>query len=172
LPNEANPAGGSGFGDLFGLDALSFRIGPGITLPLFDFGLTENRIKASESQFQQALDGYRMAVWQAIEEVENADSQLLFSLQRAQFLKQSANAYEAALDIARIRYQEGESGFQTVLDTQRAVVLQQQNLAVEQGNIALAQINLFKALGGGWWSSDSQPEPSPLVNESLKTPQK
>jgi outer membrane protein TolC len=155
LPNEANPLAGSGFGDLFGLDALSFRVGPNISLPLFDFGLREHQAKAAESQFQQALDGYRMAVWQAIEEVENADSQLLFSLQRVGYLQQSAEAYEKALHIAKIRYQEGESGFQAVLDTQRAVVMQHQNLAAELGNIALAQINLFKALGGSWWSDAS-----------------
>lgn len=156
LPNEASPTGSSDLGDLFGSDALSFRIGPSISLPLFDFGLRANQVKAAESQFQQALDAYRLTVWQAIEEVENADSQLVHTLQRVKFLQQSAAAYEKAQLIAQIQYREGESGFQSVLDTQRAVVLQQQNLASEQGNIALAQINLFKALGGSWWSDASE----------------
>lgn len=150
LPNEANPTGGSNFSDLFDASALSFKVGPSISFPLLDFGRTENQAKSAESQYTQALDGYRMTVWKAIEEVENAKVQLAQTEQRVVYLQSSAQAFDKALKIAQIQYREGETSFQSVLDSMRASVRQQQNVAMELGNIAIAQINLFKALGGGW----------------------
>lgn len=52
--------------------------------------------------------------------------------------------------LANIQYEQGLIDFQRVLDSQRALVLQQDTLAESRGNVALNLIALYKALGGGW----------------------
>ncbi|MET0091722.1 MAG: hypothetical protein ABW068_17200, partial [Candidatus Thiodiazotropha sp.] len=61
-----------------------------------------------------------------------------------------AAAAERSLEIATKRYREGYSGFQRVLDAQRAVATQADRELTNQGSHISAVIALYKALGGGW----------------------
>jgi outer membrane protein TolC len=55
------------------------------------------------------------------------------------------------------RQKEGTIDFLTVLDAQRTLADTQADLAASDARIAFAQIDLFKALGGGWQQT-AQPQ--------------
>jgi hypothetical protein len=71
-----------------------------------------------------------------------------------------------------LQYQQGFTDYQRVLDTQRALVLQQDNLAESRGKVALNLIAVYKALGGGWQTrlqADQgmvMDQPTPVGNEA------
>ncbi|MCP4813900.1 MAG: TolC family protein [Planctomycetaceae bacterium] len=53
-------------------------------------------------------------------------------------------------ELSTLRYREGFSDYQRVLDAQQALFTQQQRLATNEANTTRSLIALFKALGGGW----------------------
>ncbi len=66
------------------------------------------------------------------------------------FRKQSADAAFRASELANIQYREGAVDFQRVIDSERSLVLQQEQWTQARGDIALNLIAMYKALGGGW----------------------
>jgi hypothetical protein len=56
----------------------------------------------------------------------------------------------AAAQVGVRQYKAGTIPFNTVFNLETTQVLQQDNLALAQGNIALNLINVYRYLGGGW----------------------
>lgn len=73
------------------------------------------------------------------------------------FLEQSASAASRASEVASIQYREGAVDFQRVIDSERTMVLRQQEWTRARGDIALNLIAIYKALGGGWSLREGQP---------------
>ena len=65
-------------------------------------------------------------------------------------LAESVANYKLSVDISLIQYREGEVGYQRVVDTQRFLTQEEDNLASTTGSIAINLIAMYKALGGGW----------------------
>jgi len=59
-------------------------------------------------------------------------------------------ASETALNLAQIQYKAGLADFLTVLDSERTLASNQDQLAQSQVNVITNLISLYKALGGGW----------------------
>ena len=69
---------------------------------------------------------------------------------------QAAQAERARL--SQLRYDNGSSAFLDVLDAQRALFATQQALARTQLAQRQNQVELYKALGGGWVPAPQVPE--------------
>ena len=54
------------------------------------------------------------------------------------------------MELAEQRYASGLTDFLTVLDSQRTLQDLDDRLASSTGDLAAAQAQLYKALGGGW----------------------
>ena len=54
------------------------------------------------------------------------------------------------MTIALVQYREGAVDYQRVLDAQRSLLVEQQNLTRLRADVAPNLIALYKALGGGW----------------------
>jgi len=52
----------------------------------------------------------------------------------------------------------GLTDFQNVLDTQRSLFTQQDELATAEGRVVQDLIAIYKAVGGGWAEDAEQPE--------------
>ena len=88
----------------------------------------------------------------AFAEVNNSlDAITRYQEQLTELLAQQDVARET-LRIAQNRYRNGYSSYLDVLDAQHAVLGPDQRGA-GQNNLLLAQIDLYKALGGGWVSA-------------------
>ena len=85
----------------------------------------------------------------AFAEVNNSlDAITRYQEQLSELLAQQEVA--ETLRIAQNRYRNGYSSYLDVLDAQRTLYSVQTNVVQVKNNLLLAQIDLYKALGGGW----------------------
>ncbi|MBN1591372.1 MAG: TolC family protein, partial [Pirellulales bacterium] len=78
-----------------------------------------------------------------------------------------ANEVEAsrrAVVLSQQRYIGGDVDFQRVLDSQRALLNSEEQLASTEANVTTSVIRLYRALGGGW-QPPGTPSTVPPVNE-------
>jgi outer membrane protein TolC len=79
------------------------------------------------------------------------------SQQESRFRGEAATASKKSTEIANIQYREGAVDFQRVIDSERSLVVQQDQWTDARGSIALNLIAMYKALGGGWESRAGDP---------------
>lgn len=140
--------------------------GPGITWNLFDHGRIENNVRVQDARLQQLIEQYQNTVLSAAREIDDAAISVVKTLEQMAIFEESVAASERALSLANTRYREGYSGFQRVLDAQRAMFTQAEQELVNKGNHINAIVNLYKALGGGWVGT---PLDQLLPNETRNT---
>jgi outer membrane protein, multidrug efflux system len=121
-----------------------------ITAPIFDAGRIRANIAVQDAKLEQARLAYRSTVLKALEEVENALAGVANADERRLRLERAAASAQDTLLIARQRYSSGLTDFLSVLDSQRTMLNLEDELASSAGALATAQIQLYKALGGGW----------------------
>ncbi|MGE8235283.1 MAG: efflux transporter outer membrane subunit [Stenotrophomonas indicatrix] len=136
--------------DLDGWNAHRFSIGPSISLPIFQGGRLKANLALSRLQQQQAALQFRRTVLQAWHEVDDAIDGYAAEQQRAAQLHVAVDESETALGAARRQYQAGVVDMLDVLSTQRIALDNQAALANSQATTAIARVELYRALGGGW----------------------
>ena len=87
---------------------------------------------------------------EAQREVEDALIGFIRAQEQVGYLQDSVKAAQRSVDLALIQYRDGVADYQRVLDTQQALVAQQDLLSATQGDIATNLIAMYRALGGGW----------------------
>lgn len=157
-----------------GLEALTFSdLGDGaqtrsllgaVTAPIFQSGRITANIAIQDALLEQARLGYEAAVLAALEEVETALIDVANAQARRAQLALAVDAARVAFAIAEQRYATGLADFQSVLDSQRTLLGLEDQLAAGTGELATAQVRLYKALGGGW-----SPEPPPAAPSAATT---
>jgi NodT family efflux transporter outer membrane factor (OMF) lipoprotein len=136
-----------------------WRFGPAFSWPLFAGGRIRRNIEVQSALQEQKLLQYRGVVLAALAEVENALTAYVEELRRRQDLGEAAQAARAAAGLARNKYQAGLQDFSTVLDAQRSQSSFDDQLAQSQGAVSADLVRLYKALGGGWRISATEPAP-------------
>jgi NodT family efflux transporter outer membrane factor (OMF) lipoprotein len=126
----------------------------GISWPIFQGGAIRNNIKVQSALQEQALLDYETAIYEAVEEVENALYALAREHERIKNLEVAAGSARDAADVALQQYEAGLADFENVLETQRSLTNFQDQLAQSRGSAALDLVSLYKALGGGWDFND------------------
>lgn len=140
--------------DLDGWNAHRFSIGPAISLPIFQGGRLKANLAVSRLQQQQAALQFQRTVLQAWHEVDDAIDGYAAEQQRGAALQVAVDQSERALDAARRQYQAGVVDMLDVLTTQRIALDNQAALANSQATAAMARVDLYRALGGGWRDAD------------------
>ncbi|WP_032452661.1 efflux transporter outer membrane subunit, partial [Klebsiella quasipneumoniae] len=130
-----------------------WSIGGSILAPLLNRQALNAQVDVSMAQRNQALYSYEKTVRGAFKEVNDSlDAISRFGEQLTELQGQEAVA-EETLRIAQNRYRNGYSSYLDVLDAQRTLFSTQLSVVQVKNNLLLAQIDLYRALGGGW--SDS-----------------
>ena len=137
-------------GDLTESESARYAIGAGIRWTPFDFGAIRSRIRASEARAQQSLASFEQTVAVALEETEGAFSSYTRTAQRAGRLEVAARHADAAAVLARARFEAGVTDFLAVLDAEREVLGNRDQLVQAQVGTATALVNVYRAIGGGW----------------------
>lgn len=150
--------------DLLDSANVAWSFGPAFNWNLFDGGRVRGRIRVEEAEVEEALASYEGAVLAALEDVENALTFYLEERIRRDALTRSVEAAERSVQLVRELYRSGLTDFQNVLDTERFLFQQQDQLAASEGQVVQNLINLYRALGGGW-----QPEPEAEPDQSEVT---
>jgi multidrug efflux system outer membrane protein len=136
--------------DVGNWDSRAWSFGPAFRWNLFDGNRIRSNIRIQESRAQQALIGYEQTVLLALEEVEDAMVALAEERQRLEALQRSVTAAQKSVELVLSLYRNGLTDFQNVLDTQRALAVQEDQLAQSAGLVAKNLVALYIALGGGW----------------------
>ncbi|HZE91349.1 MAG TPA: efflux transporter outer membrane subunit [Rhizobacter sp.] len=134
-----------------GSDIYSF--GPNISWAFLNLGRVRAGIQASKARTDAALALYEQTVLRALEETEGA----LIGFNRAEArkvsLQSAAEQSEIAARLARERFDAGVTDFLTVLDAERRLLEDQNQLVQGQTAAAVSLVAVYKALGGGWKSA-------------------
>lgn len=141
-----------GFGDYFGQGPLRWMLGPLLSWSFPNQAHVRAQIDRSKSEAQEALARFDGAVLQALAETETALSDYARELDRHTSLEAARDEAERAANIVRARQREGQVDSLSLLDAERTFADAQADLAAADTRIADKQIDLFRALGGGWSS--------------------
>lgn len=127
-----------------------WSIGGSVLAPILNREALTAQVDASMAARNQALFNYEKVVRNAFSEVNNdLDAIARYKEQLAELQKQEQVVSEA-LHIASNRYQNGYASYLDELDAQRTLFSTQLNLVQVKNNLLQAQIDLYRALGGGW----------------------
>ncbi|ONG10773.1 hypothetical protein BXT92_09205 [Klebsiella pneumoniae] len=130
-----------------------WSLGGSILAPLLNRQALNAQVDVSMAQRNQALYSYEKTVRSAFKEVNDSlDAISRYGEQLSELQEQETVAQET-LRIAQNRYRNGYSSYLDVLDAQRTLFSTQLSVVQVKNNLLLAQIDLYRALGGGW--SDS-----------------
>jgi len=130
-----------------------FAVGPGISLPLFNGGRIRSNIALQTSRQRGALISYQSAVLNALEEVQNALVRYSREQERRDRLHQAVQQSQLAVDLSAEQYRAGLVDFLSVLDAQRGLYANEDQLVQSQTSVTANLIALYRALGGGWGAS-------------------
>ena len=72
------------------------------------------------------------------------------AMEQDDILQRTVESAQRSNELSMLRYKEGFSDYQRVLDAQQSLFGQQSRYINNRGAAVLAVVDLYKALGGGW----------------------
>ena len=135
--------------DLFSSSAFGWSFGPTISLPIFDAGLRRANYEVAVIAQKQALSAYEKTIQTAFKEVNDVLATRATIGQQLQTQYRLQKNYQDTYRIAHARFRSGLDNYLNVLDAERSLFANQQEiLSLEQRQI-ISQIELYRVLGGG-----------------------
>ncbi|MBV8501237.1 MAG: efflux transporter outer membrane subunit [Paucibacter sp.] len=127
----------------------SFGFGSLLSWHIPDAG-AKARVKMAEADAQAALAQFDGVVLQAMSETETALSRYRHDLERQASLHEARDQAAALADQQKRFVEAGRHPYASSLDAQRTLANAEATLASNDEQLALDQVRLFLALGGGW----------------------
>ena len=127
-----------------------YGVGPGVSLPLFNGGRIRSNIAVQTSRQRGALISYQSAILNSLEEVQNALVSYSQEQERHDRLNQAVQQSQLAVDLATEQYRAGLVDFLAVLDAQRELYANEDQLVQSETSVTTNLVSLYRALGGGW----------------------
>ncbi|MCI3205219.1 MULTISPECIES: efflux transporter outer membrane subunit [Pandoraea] len=137
-----------------------WTVGPMISWSLPTNGV-RSHIKGMEAGADAALAHFDGVVLKAVQEARTSLSAYTRELQRDDALRDARDKSRDAAEQNHKLYRAGRAPYLTSLDAERTHASAEAALAASETQVAMDQVNLFLALGGGW-----QKHTSPVGNES------
>ncbi|MYM23846.1 efflux transporter outer membrane subunit [Duganella sp. FT135W] len=141
---------------LFDSGSRAWSFLPQISLPLFDGGRNQANLGAVKADRDIAVAQYDKTIQVAFREVADALAGRATLGEELRAVQAQEAAEQVRYNLARQRYDGGQSSYLEYLDAQRSLfAVQQQTIRTslaERQN----RIGLYKALGGGWSTAGSQ----------------
>ena len=127
-----------------------WSIGGSILAPLLNRETLNAQVDVAMSQRNQALYAYEKTVRNAFKEVNDSIDAIQRLGEQLTELQEQEHVAEEALRIAQNRYRNGYSSYLDELDAQRTLFSTQLNVVQVKNDLLLAQVDLYRSLGGGW----------------------
>ncbi len=144
-------------GDLLGSGTSIWNLAANLLQPIFQGGRARRDVQAAEARERQALAAYVKAVQSAFAEVEDAlVARSTGSAVRAA-LERNVAALTRARELARLRYEEGETSYLELHDAERSLFRSELELESSRRDEVEALLALVRALGGGWDAPATEP---------------
>jgi outer membrane protein, multidrug efflux system len=135
---------------LFSPGAQIWSIALGALGPIIDWGRYQARTEQAEARARQAALSYEKTAQTAFREVSDALSNVRYSAEAEQDLRDRVDQARNALRLSTLRYESGYSAYLEVLDAQRTLNDAQLALVRNRQQYLAFTVDLMNALGGGW----------------------
>lgn len=123
-------------------------LGAGLTLPFLQWNTARLTVAVSQTQYEEAVVGFRQSLYTALSEVENALSSRAQLRAESEKLALALQEAQRAERLSEVRYRAGATALQPVLDAKDRRRTAEVSLAQNRLNQLNATMTLYKALGG------------------------
>ena len=144
--------------NLLSPESLLWNVGGSFFYSIFNRSKIKASISIEETKAEMALNNYKKTVLNAIAEVNtNLD---FYKSEKIKFsyLEKAYSLSQESVHLANLRYENGLSSFQEVLDSQRQLFLSEEALSQSKTSSSLYYIKIHKALGLGWNTQNDKKE--------------
>ncbi|MGU0934968.1 multidrug efflux RND transporter outer membrane channel subunit OprM [Pseudomonas aeruginosa] len=135
---------------LFDAGSGSWLFQPSINLPIFTAGSLRASLDYAKIQKDINVAQYEKAIQTAFQEVADGLAARGTFTEQLQAQRDLVKASDEYYQLADKRYRTGVDNYLTLLDAQRSLFTAQQQLITDRLNQLTSEVNLYKALGGGW----------------------
>ena len=132
---------------------------PQINLPIFNAGALSASLDYSKIQKDITVAQYEKSIQTAFQEVSDGLAARQTFNQQLQAQRDLVDTNQTYYRLAERRYRIGVDSNLTFLDAQRQLFSSQQSLITDRLSQLVSEVNLYKALGGGWNAQTAQNEP-------------
>ncbi|MBP8185463.1 MAG: AdeC/AdeK/OprM family multidrug efflux complex outer membrane factor [Pseudomonas sp.] len=144
---------------LFNAGSGTWLFQPQINLPIFNAGSLNASLDYAKIQKDIRVAQYQQSIQIAFKEVADGLAARQTYQQQLQAQRDLVSANQDYYRLAQRRYLIGVDSSLTFLVAQRALFSAQQGLIVERLAQLVSEVNLYKALGGGWQEQDAVSAP-------------
>ena len=146
-------------GGLFGPGSFIGNILAGLTQPLLNRGLNDQRLRVARAQQQQAALSFQNTLLRAGEEVSNALFSYDMAREKAAVRQHQIAALLQAVDFTKalLRY-TSDTNYVDVLTAEQSLLSAQINAVNDRLQQLQAVVALYRALGGGWRTQAARPQ--------------
>jgi len=138
---------------LFNWNSRAWSLGPSLSLPIFAGGRNRANYRRSKAVFEESAANYRQQVLVAFSEVEDSLSGIRHLADQSSAQRRAVTSAHRAAALATDRYRSGIVSYIEVVDAEREALQAERDDARLAGQRLIADVQLIKALGGGWNNS-------------------
>jgi multidrug efflux system outer membrane protein len=138
---------------LLNVQSTFWAVGANVAESIFTGGSRRAQVQFAKAGYDASVASYRDTVLNAFREVQDDVTGLTVLDQAKQSQQQAVDSARRTLDIATSRYVGGLVNYLDVVNAQQNLLVNEQELAVIQGQKLVTSVLLVKALGGGWDAS-------------------
>ncbi|WP_248794517.1 AdeC/AdeK/OprM family multidrug efflux complex outer membrane factor [Pseudomonas sp. MWU13-2105] len=146
-------------GGLFKGGSGTWSFAPSINIPIFNAGSLKASLDYSKIQKDISVANYEKAIQTGFQEVSDGLAARQTFNQQLQAQRDLVAANQDYYRLAERRYRIGVDSNLTFLDAQRSLFSAQQSLISDRLSQLTSEVNLYKALGGGWYEQSAQARP-------------
>ncbi|WP_067065071.1 efflux transporter outer membrane subunit [Roseateles chitosanitabidus] len=139
-----------GLDELFKSGSRQYGAGPALHLPIFDSGRLRANLRGSAAEQDAAIASYNAAVLDAVRDASDQVATLQSLRQQQQQQDALAANADSQFALADQRHRAGLTGRIAVLNAHQSQLLQQRAQIDLHAQTVDAQVNLMRALGGGY----------------------
>ncbi|OHC73988.1 MAG: hypothetical protein A3G18_10650 [Rhodospirillales bacterium RIFCSPLOWO2_12_FULL_58_28] len=137
-------------------ESLYYNLAVSITQAIFDAGKRESQVDFAKARHEVLVQTYMETAYTALKEVEDALVSIRFLTLRKQAQEEAVVAGGNAFELSTTSYTVGTLDFLTLLDTERTMFREEDQLHLIKFERLQSAVDLFKALGGGMESDDAK----------------
>lgn len=132
-----------------------WEIVPSVSIPIFSAGRIAGEIKTAEAEHNRTLSQYQKVIVTAFNDADNAIGQNAKAKEQLIFQTARTKAIEKAFEQSKLRYKVGMITYGDMLQVQQQWLQAAQSHQIAKQNALTASINVYKAFGGGWETSNN-----------------
>ncbi len=136
--------------DLFRPSSVAGAVGPSFTWNVLNYGRIANSVRQQQALFEQTVYTYQNTVLKAQQEAEDSINGFFMAQDQTAQLRLAVRDIRGLDSILLVQANAGARDFNRVFVVQAQATVQDNDLAISKGAIALNLIRIYRALGGGW----------------------